>query len=53
MVKLAFFEAEKPLQMGSQFAKILKLSNQPFFEGEKFLEMGKGFRPWAAHLVKR
>ena len=30
-----------------------KSSNQPFFEGEKSLEMGKGFRPWAAHPVKK
>ena len=26
---------------------------QPFFEGEKSLQIGKGFRPWAAHPVKK
>ena len=30
-----------------------KALNQPFFEGEKSLDMGKGFRPRAAHPVKK
>ena len=52
--KISHFEAEKPLEMGSDLRKFRKKAlNQPFFEGEKSLDMGKGFRPRAAHPVKK
>ena len=40
--------------MGPDLQKIRKKAlNQPFFEGQKSLDMGKGFRPRAAHPVKK
>ena len=54
MLKSAIFEAEKPLEMGLDLWKFWKkLSIQPFFEWEKSLDMGRGFRPRAAHSVKK
>ena len=55
-VKSATFEAENPLQMGLDWQKFWKkqqLSIQPFFEWEKSLDMGRGFKPWAAHSIKK
>ena len=52
--KISHFEVEKPLEMGPDLQKIRKKAlNQPFFEGEKSLDMGKGFRPRAAHPIKK
>ena len=52
--KISQFEVEKPLEMGPDFRKFWKKAlNQPFFQGEKSLDMGKGFRPRAAHPVKK
>ena len=54
MVKSAVSEAENPLEMGLDLRKFRKKkSNQPFFEWEKYLDMGMGFRPRAAHSVKK
>ena len=40
--------------MGPDLGKFLKTVKSAIFEGEKkSLEMSKGFRPWAAHPVKK
>ena len=40
--------------MGPDLQKFRKKAlNQPFFEGEKSLDVDKGFRPRAAHPVKK
>ena len=52
--KISHFEVEKPLEMGPDLRKFRKKAlNQPFFEGEKSLDVGKGFRPRAAHPIKK
>ena len=60
LVKSAVSELEKSLEMGPNLRKFKKKtnkkqkqSNQPFFEGEKSLDMGRGFRPQAAHPIKK
>ena len=45
---------QKLLEMGPDLRKFRKKSsNQPFSKGEKSSEIVKGFRPRAAHPVKR
>ena len=44
---------KKILRRGSHFAKIAKNCKISHFEVEKSLDMGKGFRPRAAHPVKK
>ena len=52
--KISCFWGGKTLRNGSRFANILKkMSNRQFFEWEKSLDMGWGFRPRAAHSVKK
>ena len=52
--KISRFWGRKTLRNGSRFAKISKkLSIYPFFEWKKSLDMGRGFRPRAAHSVKK
>ena len=56
MLKSAIFEVENPLEMGPDLRKFQKKKKYlPFFyfEGEKSLDIGKGFRPRAAHPVKK
>ena len=54
LVKSAIFEAGNPLEMCPVLLKFRKNRQiSSFFEGEKSLEMGKGFRPRAAHPVKK
>ena len=55
--KICRFEAEKPLEMGLDFAKISKKNPQTClisrFWVRKILRYGKGFGPRAAHSVKK
>ena len=54
IVKSAILKIEKPLEMGPHLQKFWKkLLNQLFFEGGMSLDMGRGFRPRAAHPVKK
>ena len=52
--KISRFWGRKTLRNGSRFGQISKkLSIQLFFEWEKSSDMGRGFRPRAAHSVKK
>ena len=53
-MKSAIFEVEKSLEMGPDLRKFQKKQvKSAVFEGEESLDMGRGFRPRAAHPVKK
>ena len=53
IVKSAIFDAEKPSEKGLDLQKFWKTVYSDIFEWEKSFDMGRGFRPRAAHSVKK